>query len=73
MASRYLQSYAAFFLSGVFYYVAAETSVPLKRCYGTWIFFLLQPNLILFEGFIIWFGKEKLWLQSPKWRILGYV
>lgn len=68
-----MQSYTAFFLSGLYHYVAAQTSLPREQFYGTWFFFLLQPNLILFEDFVTSWGKNKLGLTSQKWRYLGYV
>lgn len=73
MASRYIQSYTAFFLSGLYHYIAAQTSLPSERFRGTWLFFLLQPNLILCEDFVILFGREKLGLSSSRWKYLGYI
>jgi hypothetical protein len=62
-----------FFISRLYHYIAAQTSLPSERFRGTSLFFLLQPNIVLCEDFTILFGCEKLGLRSSRWKYLGYI
>ena len=63
----------AFFLSGLYHYVAGRVALPSEQFHGTLQFFALQPCLVLFEDTAMSFAKQYLGMTSSGWRLLGYL
>lgn len=58
LSARYIQTFTAFGVSGVYHYVSAKTARPDMGFYGTWRFFLLQPVLVVLEDLGMDFGRR---------------
>lgn len=73
-----LQLYSAFFVSGLVHIAfigptGAKARADTIRM--SMICFTLQPIAMTVEQLVIWFGKQKLGLNSERaiWKIVGYV
>ncbi|OJI99226.1 hypothetical protein ASPVEDRAFT_38692 [Aspergillus versicolor CBS 583.65] len=58
LSARYIQTFTAFGVSGVYHYVSAKTARPDMGFSGTWRFFLLQPVLVVLEDLGMEFGRR---------------
>ncbi|GJC87163.1 acetyltransferase sirH [Colletotrichum liriopes] len=71
LLSRQIQSYVAFALSGLYHWAAAKLAAPSESFARTFVFFILMPNILLLEDFVISFARERLNWHGPHWRTFG--